>query len=323
MMKQDRLSTALRTTSHLLMLAVMLALGRACQGGELDGYTLLFTTVRTGDTEVFTIDLGSGDARNLTRSPGSEDRYPAWSPDGARVTFTSDRDGTYNLYVMDADGNNVRQLTHEKPPAVCYMPSWSRDTNQIVFGLDRSGRGLMAGVSPDGSNFKILGDGRDPCISPDGKTIAFTERVNRGYCVFAMDVDGKNVRQLTTHEDEIGAVLPTWSPDGTKILYADQVGDALEVFVCDADGKNIKQLSRLGKISASAAWSPDMKWVSFRVTDTAYWRNEAAKEKAYSDKRADKRPVWVMGADGSNPHVIELLHYQCAIDGSRASWRPK
>ena len=47
------------------------------------------------------------------------------------------------------------------------------------------------------------------------------------------------------------------------------------------------------------------------------------KKKAYSDKRADKRPVWVMGADGSNPHVIELLHYQCAIDGSRASWRPR
>jgi len=315
-------SRTLHATVCASVLVAVLLVGAICHGGEFAGFPRLFTTVRTGDTEVFTIDLETGDARNLTRSPTSEDRYPCWSPDGSKVAFTSDRDGTFNLYAMDADGGNVRRLTNEKPPAVAYMPSWSRD-GRIVFGLDRAGKGLMGCVSPDGSNFRILGEGRDPCISPDGKTVAFTDRVRRGFCVFVMDMDGKNVRRLTTHENEIGAVLPTWSPDGKRILYADQVGDALEVFVCDADGKNIKQLSSLGKISASAAWSPDMKWISFRVTDVAYWRNEAAKEKAYSEKRPDKRPVWVMGADGSNPHVIELLHYQCAIDGSRASWKPK
>lgn len=305
----------------VLSVAGCLMFAGICHAGELGGYKLLTTSVRTGDTEIFVVDPDMGDAKNITRSPTSEDRYPCWSPDGKRVAFTSDRDGTFNLYVTDADGGNVQRLTDEKPPAVAYMPSWSRD-DKIVFGLDRAGKGLMGCVSPDGSNFKILAEGRDPCISPDGTRIAFTERVRRGYCVFVTELAGRKLRQLTKHENEMGAVLPTWSPDGTKILYADQVGDALEIFVCDADGNNVKQLTSLGKISASAAWSPDMKWISFRVTDVAYWRNQAARDKAYEEKKPDKRPVWVMEADGSNPHVLEVLHYQCAIDGSRASWKP-
>jgi TolB protein len=290
----------------------------------LSGHQLLITSVRTGDTEIFLIDPVTGDARNLSRSPRSEDRYPMWSPDGNRVVFTSNRDGdAFNIFVMDADGKNVRKLTREKDPAVCYFPTWQGDGTRIIFGLDRSGKGLIASVAPDGTDFKVIAEGRDPCISPDGKKIAFTTQVGKGFCVFVMDANGKNVRQLTTHENEIGAVCPTWSPDGKKILYSDQVGESLEIFVCDADGNNQKQLTSLGKISSSAGWTPDGEWISFRVTDTAYWRNTATREKAYQEKEGDKRPVWVMKADGSDAQVLEVLRYQCAIDGSRAAWKPQ
>ena len=61
------------------------------------------------------------------------------------------------------------------------------------------------------------------------RTIAFTDRVNKGHVVFLMDSDGRNRRQLTAHEREIGAVTPTWSPDGRRLLYSDQVGQALEL----------------------------------------------------------------------------------------------
>jgi TolB protein len=291
------------------------------RAGELAGYQLVVTSVRTGDTELFVVDPDTGDSRNLTRSPKSEDRYPMWSPDGSKVAFTSNRDGAYNLYVIDADGKNVKQLTHEKS-AVCYMPSWRGDGKQIVFGL-HGDKPLMASVAPDGTQFKILGEGHDPCISPDGKTIAYTAHAGKGFCVFAMDADGKNVRRLTKHENQMGAVHPIFSPDGRKILYSDQVGDKLEIFVVDANGKNEKQLTKLGQISTSASWSPDGKWIAFRVTPDAYWRNQKAMEKAYREKKADRRPVFVMKADGSNPHVIEPLHYQCAMDGSRPSWKPR
>src|SRR5262249_43989951 len=71
--------------------------------GELAGHELLVATFRTGDTEIFIVDPDTGDARNLTRSPRSQERYPSWSPDGKWVAFNSDRDGTFNLYVIGAD----------------------------------------------------------------------------------------------------------------------------------------------------------------------------------------------------------------------------
>jgi len=93
--------------------------------------------------------------------------------------------------------------------------------------------------------------------------------------------------------------------------------------MCDPDGKNVKQLTSLGKAATSPAVSPDMKRISFRLCDEVYWRDSATSAKTYKGRRTDKRPVWVMEVDGSNPHVIEVLHYQTTIDGSRAPWKPR
>ena len=286
---------------------------------------LLTTSIRTGDTDVFWVNPVTGDAFNITKAPASEERYPVWSPDGKQVAFTSNRaDGGFNLYIANTDGTNVRQLTKQAPPAVYYFPSWTADGRQIWFSLadDATKKAVIGYVTPDGRGYKEVADGRDGAISPDGKTIAFTKQVGKGYCLFAMNADGTNVRQLSQHEDEIGAVAPAWAFNGQQIVYSDQVGDALELFVHDVATKQSRQLTTLGKISSSAAWSPDGKFVTFRVTDTAYWRNATARDKAYEDKQPDKRPVWMVGADGTNPHVINVLRYHCAIDGSRAAWWP-
>ena len=293
---------------------------------------LLTTSIRTGDTDIFWINPTTGDAVNITKTPASEERYPIWSPDGRQVVFSSNRGskaadpftGPFNLYIANADGTNVRQLTKQAAPAVYYFPSWTADGKQIWFSLadDSQKKTVIGYVTPDGRTYKEVADGRDGTISPDGKTIAFTKQVGKGYCLFAMDADGRNVRQLSQHEDEIGAVAPAWSFDGKRIVYSDQVGDALELFVHDVATKENHQLTNLGKISSSAAWSPDGKFITFRVTEDAYWRNIEARDKAYQDKRPDKRPVWIAGANGTNAHVIEALRYHCAIDGSRAAWWP-
>jgi TolB protein len=304
---------------RLFAFVLVLALDSLGFAGELEGYRFLTTSVRTGDTEIFFVDPYLGDAVNLTRSPKSEDRYPCFSPDGTRVAFISDRDGSANLYVMSADGRGVRQLTHVTSPSVCYMPSWAGD--RIYFGLAGE-KAMMASIGPDGTGLRTIAEGRDPSISPDAKTIVFTQADGSGWCVFACDSEGRNMRQLTHGANKMGAVMPCWSPDGRRIAYVDQVGDALEVFACDADGGNATQLTRLGKISTPPAWSPDGRYISFRVTDEAYWRDPKRMARTYAEKKGDKRPVWVMGADGSNPHVVEVLRYQCAMDGSRAVWEP-
>ena len=292
---------------------------------EINGHKLLVTSIRTGDTEIFIVDPATGDAFNVSKAPLSEERYPVWMPDGKQVVFTSNREDskTFNLYIANADGSQVRKLTHEKDGGVFYFPSVQADGKKIWFSMAKAEKAVIGYVSPDGKEYKEVAPGRDGAISLDGKKIAFTTRVGKGFPLLVMDADGKSVRQITEHEDEIGAVAPTWSSDGRKILYADQVGEFLELFVCDADGRNQKQITKLNKISSSGAWSPDGNYITFRVTDFAYWNDIQTRDQAYQDKTADKRPVYLMRADGSETQLVEVLHYQCAIDGSRPAWKPK
>jgi TolB protein len=317
----------LRSISAALVLAGAVLLATAADQNEgrggRTGQELLVASFRTGDTEIFIVNPDTGDARNLTRSPQSKERYPSWSPDGKRVAFNSDRDGTHNLYVIDADGSNLRQLTHEKRGVEAGMQSWTADGKWIYFGLFGKGPPRMCRIALDGTGFREVGNGIDPAVSPDGKRIAYAEARKDGHHLRVMDVDGSNNRMLTPTGNVFGGVHAAWSPDGQWIVYADQVGDALEIFRIDPEGKNAVQLTKLGKACTTPAVSPDGKWISFRYCDEIYWRDGKTSERAYRERRADKRPVWVMGSDGSNPHVIEALHYQTTIDGSRAPWRPK
>jgi hypothetical protein len=77
------------------------------------------------------------------------------------------------------------------------------------------------------------------------------------------------------------------------------------------------------QFAASSAWSPDMRFITFRLTDYDYWNFPDCKDYVYREKKADKRPVWIMQADGSHPTIIEALHYRCALDGSRPVWKPQ
>ena len=182
----------------------------------------------------------------------------------------------------------------------------------------------MTSINPDGSDAQSLGEGHDPTLSPDGKLITYTGHEGGGVSVFVMNHDGTNKRQVVKEISKVGATFPNWSPDSKQLVYSFPVGDALELFIINLDGSGQRQLTTFGanSVCTPSAWSLDGKWISFRRTDERYWSNKERMLKIYSEKPADKRPVWVIRPDGSEATLIESLRFQMAIDGSRASWKP-
>jgi len=151
-----------KTVSLACAACVVLSVATA-HAADLAEHKLLVTSVRTGDSEVFFADPTTGDLFNVSRSSKSEDRYPCWSPDGKQICFMSDREGTTNLWVCNADGSKVRRLN--RTPDVCYMPSWQKTPHgeRIVFGQHGDKPG-MTSIKPDGSDAQSLGEGHDPTL---------------------------------------------------------------------------------------------------------------------------------------------------------------
>jgi hypothetical protein len=199
--------------------------------------------------------------RDLTDAQASN-RAATWSPDGKTIAFASNREGPETIYLMDAEGKNVRSLTPGS------APSWSPDGKKIAFS--------RAPQFPDMEIFVMNADGTnsvnltrapsfegDPAWSPDGKWIAFTSNRAGGYHLYVMAADGTGLRKLSEVNNRFGNVFPAWSPDSKRLAYGDIADGALEVHVCDADGGNRKQLSRLGGHNSLARWSPDGEHVFF------------------------------------------------------------
>jgi TolB protein len=151
-----------------------------------DGTRLAFHSAAEDDAgDVFVAQV-SGRAlenrRNLTpRQPGdpllSPDVTPAWSPDGARLAFTSYRTGSPTLWVMNADGSQPRQITETSPQHGDYFPTWSPDGQWLAFQrlspeASVIGRIPAAGGTPE--FFAFEGRAYAPSWSPDGAWIAFS-----------------------------------------------------------------------------------------------------------------------------------------------------
>jgi TolB protein len=196
--------------------------------------------------------------RRLTNSPSSEG-YPAFSPDGRRITFDTDRDGNFEIYAMAADGASPTRLTNHSARDVA--AAWSPDGRQIAFMSDRTGSFQIWLMNADGTNPRQLTDfGTNwfPQWSPDGARLAF----HVGRDVHLLDVANQRIARLTI--DPNNGMHPSWSPDGRQIAFMTWRDGRTEIYRMNADGSHQQRLSHTAEGDAiDPRWSPDGRQIAF------------------------------------------------------------
>lgn len=133
-----------------------------------DGRQIAFVSDRGGDGyDIYTMNVDGSGVQDLTSNSNIDDSSPAWSPDGKLIAFSSDRDGDYEIYTMDANGQQVTQLTNNNVDD--QFPSWGPNGDQIVFvtsAKDGKTSHLFVMNAADGSNATQLTSGNNQDFSP-------------------------------------------------------------------------------------------------------------------------------------------------------------
>ena len=161
------------------------------------------------------------------------------------LLIVSERDGDSEIFVMNADGSGVLQLTDNDFRD--FDPAWSPDGNQILFVQANETGFLIHLVEADGSDENLLSvedskpyvnDG--PVWSPDGEKIAFFSDRDGDSEIFVMNVDGSGVRQLTNND--VPDLYPLWSPDGEEIAFFGEFEKRRRMYKIHRSGSDLVML---------------------------------------------------------------------------------
>ncbi len=250
-----------------------------------DGKTIAFTLL--GD--IYILPIEGGTPRRITEGL-SWDVQPRFSPDGSRIAFTSDRGGGDNIWVMNADGSDKRQVT-EEDFRLLNQPSWSPDGRFIAakkhYTTERSagtGEVWLYHVSGGGgvqvverANERLQKELGEPTFAPDGSAIYYTRNTTPGNIfeyaqdsqsgIFAIERHDLATGEVTTAVSGYGgAVRPTPSPDGKQLAFVRRDKDQTQLWVKDlASGRERMIYGKLD-LDVQETWAvtgvyPNMDWL--------------------------------------------------------------
>jgi len=209
---------------------------------------------------------------------------PTLLPPTGLISFDSNREGSWGIYVVKADGKGEVNMVTFSPGGDMYG-NWSPDGQRIAFQSYRSGATAdIYLINADSTGLsRLTGDPaneKKPAWSPDGKQIAFlsSENGDPPYAIYLMNIDGSGLMLLASNVQ--GLTPPSWSPDGSRIAFESYSGDNLEIFVINVDGSGLVQLT-WNSTSVEPNWSP----VGDRI--------------AFVSVRNGSPEIFVMHADGS------------------------
>jgi TolB protein len=174
----------------------------------------------------------------------------------SKIVFASNRDGNWELYMMDFDGHNQIRLTFNK--VTDYMPAWSADGKKIAYTSYQGASAILYVLEIyEGKRHEVYSKGTSfaPAFSPDGRRLAFCSQEEGGNSeIYLATSEGKGIRRLTFNKGTDTA--PTWSPTSRQIAFTSDRGGTPQIYVMDAEGSNVERVSFGGTYHDAPAWAP-------------------------------------------------------------------
>lgn len=270
-LRHTRLLRSRLALTGLVVLGVLAAIGatvelaRAAAASGSDG-KIAFVSTRDGDgvaytgaTEIYVMNNDGSSQTRLTIN-AADDMDPAWSKDGQKIAFSSDRDGNIEIYTMNADGSNQTRITNS--PGADYSPAWSPSGQKLVFTSTRDGNGDIYTIDADGTGEVRLTS--DPAEDQDAvwaANIAFSSNRDGDFEIFTINAAGRNLNQLTVNTDDDYA--PQWDLAGAALSFMRNVGDSSEIWRSGPSGSTQTQITSSGETENEPVRSPQGGDITF------------------------------------------------------------
>lgn len=246
------------------------------------GDRLLYASTRHRETsDLYLQTIGGSAITQLTDHPAN-DVMPAFSPDGQRIAFASDRSGNWDIFIKDITGGQPIQLTFDATADL--HPSFSPDGRSLVYSTFSPAAGQWQLVVIDVTNpaaKTYLGPGLFPSWSPVDDRILFQrarERGSRWFSVWSIRLINGEARQPTelVASDNAAVITPKWSPDGQHFVFTTVVDpegnggmrpQTSDVWIMTADGRQRSRMTQGRYANLQPVWSPD--YTIYFVSDRA------------------------------------------------------
>ena len=220
-----------------------------------DAKSLIYTSYRYDNPDLFEKPLGGGDPKPVSRRAGLNTGGRV-SPDGSKIAITLSQDGNSELYLLDRAGNVVKRLTNQW--GIDTSPSWSPDGSQIAFVSSRAGHPdlyLMDVATGTSKRITFKGDyNQTPSFSPRGTHIAFTARDERNvFDIFVLNVKTGEVKRVT--QGQGNNEEPSFSPNGRLLVFTSTRNKGRQLVVSNLDGTKQTVLPSGGE-HTSPSWGP-------------------------------------------------------------------
>ncbi len=251
------------------------------------------------------IDAGVDSSIDAPIDASFIDSGPGGPCDTGLVVFISDRQGNPDLYMMQAEGTGVMEVSVATTALERY-PQWSPDGTRIAFETDATGNKEIFVVDVDGSNLVNVtnssgAEGDRFEWSPDSSKIVFDSNRDGNLEIYVVDADGMNRTRLTTNTTT--DFDPHWSPSGAQIAFVSQRDGNQEIYVMNADGSSQTNLTANASSDTAPHWSPNGQKIAFLSTRGA----------------PAQYNIWSMDANGANQ---TNLTNDATIERAVFAWSP-